>query len=161
MSLVFGGKVSYTVRAPERLVGGRRQGTERGRRVRQCTGTQEGDRRRNEILLDDYYADLRAHMVPAGKSLRRRKQAEGFLNTYLLSEQGEQMEQGIIRLLPYLRARRKSGTSCPGIREITESLRLFYRCMAETGYLDAGAVNRLERTCWFALHLGAGRGHKR
>ncbi|MGN1024730.1 MAG: hypothetical protein ACI4OJ_14595 [Lachnospiraceae bacterium] len=127
----------------------------------QCTRTQEGERRRNEILLDDFYADLRKSGIPAGEALKRRKQAEGFLNTYLLSGQGEQMEQGAVRLLPYLRTCRKGGTSCQEIREITESLRLFYHCMEDTGYLDAKSKNRLEKQCWFALHLGAGRGHVR
>lgn len=141
------------------MLGEEHNEAERGRRVSQVTRTQEGERRRNEILLDDFYADLRRSGTPAGEALRKRKQAESFLNSYLLAEQGEQMEQGAGRLLPYLRTCKKGGTSCQGIREITESLRLFYCCMEDTGYLDAKSKNRLEKQCWFALHLGAGRGH--
>ena len=153
------GKFQYTDRRLQQMGRGE-QSRERKFAVSGKTQIAEGVRRRNEILLDDYYDDLRKRGVPAGMALTRRKQVEAYLNTYLLAACGEQMEQGSRALPKYIRnyyPRARAGINGAEIREICESIRLFYCLMQEEGYLEKKCLDSFNRRFWYAVHVQAGR----
>ena len=80
------------------------------------------------------------------------------------------MEQGSRTLPKYLKNCYPKGCAaktCAEIREICESIRLFYRLMQQEGYLEKKCLDAFNRRFWYAVHVqagrykGAGRGKKR
>lgn len=96
-------------------------------------------RTENEIYLDLFEKDLLASGLKEKTVRRHVRNAAFYINTFLLHEEPKPMKEGTEyagSFLGYFFIRKCLWSTPASIRSTATSLKKFYRCMLEHGYID-------------------------
>ena len=99
---------------------------------------------RNKKLIKEFEHWLKKQNL-AAKTIRKHiNNVDLFLNDYLLYYEGETMEEGVSSVYTFLSdwfIRKCLWSSKTSIKETAASIKKFYKCMNELGYIDKEKYN--------------------
>ena len=99
----------------------------------------EKNEKRNEKFIQEFKAWLKKQNLSIKTINKHKNNMELYLNNYLPYYESETMEEGTSSVYPFLGdwfIRKCMWSSRSSIKETASSIKKFYKCMNELGYID-------------------------
>lgn len=99
----------------------------------------EKNEKRNEKFIQEFKAWLKKQNLSTKTINKHKNNMELYLNNYLPYYESETMEEGTSSVYPFLGdwfIRKCMWSSRSSIKETASSIKKFYKCMNELGYID-------------------------